>query len=100
MTTTYRWDPPPDVEPEVIEAVGAAQARLLAHERDHQTLNLLGAMDIADALRDRPVSTSCERLEAEANAAGNRILDDLRTVNRGFDAVTKGGTVPAPGANR
>lgn len=96
VTTTYGWDPPPGVGPELTRAAREDQARLLAHERGHQTIDLLGAMDVLDTLRGR--TGSCRRLRAEANAAAQAVLDDIRAVNRAYDAATQSGTVPPPGA--
>ena len=98
-TTTYRWTPPQGVSQALIAAVEEARTRLLAHEREHQTIDILGALDLVDMLREQSRTTgSCERLEEAVNAEGQRILEGLRSVNRTFDVVTKSGTVPPPGA--
>lgn len=98
-TTVYDWTPPPGVPADLIAAVESARTRLLEHEREHQTINILGALDVADLLRKRSVASQpCDRLQASVNAEGRRILERLRSVNRAFDVATQSGKVQAPGA--
>lgn len=95
-TTTFAWDPPPSAPLALVAEWGRRAAVLLAHERDHQAIAALGALDVADALL--AVRASCDRLRVEANRAGQGVLARLREVNAAFDAATGSGTVPPPGA--
>jgi predicted secreted Zn-dependent protease len=65
-------------------------AALEAHERGHRDIAVAAAARIESAIAGM-IRTNCHELGREANALGERILDDCRKRQEDYDAVTNHG---------
>ena len=92
--TVYDWTAPPGVAPGVVATVRSESAALLTHERGHQTIGLLAALDLTDALRGAS-APGCDALRARVGAASERVLGDHRAVQQAYDEATRHGAAPS-----
>ena len=97
--TTWAWRPSPAVPPNERRRIERMGETLLAHEREHETISVLGALDVIDALRGMR-GRDCDQVRTAANATGQQVLDRIREVNAALDVATQHGPVAAPGLRR
>lgn len=64
---------------------------LTEHERGHQQIALAAAEAVDSALRQLPVAKDCQRLEADANALAEQLLQDFREREYDYDRRTHHG---------
>jgi predicted secreted Zn-dependent protease len=92
VTITFpHWTPPGDVSPELEEQWRAYLAALRVHEDGHKRIALEAANEIATALSSLPVYPSCAKLERDADATGQRILERYRQQELTYDRETEHG---------
>ena len=63
-------------------------AALRVHESGHVAFAVAGANDVMKSLRAQPPQQTCDRLEAAADAEGERILDRIRAEDVRYDEET------------
>jgi predicted secreted Zn-dependent protease len=91
--TMPRWEPPETVDQDDVREWIRYLAALWRHERGHMRNGLDAANRIDDLLRGLAATSSCDELEAKADAAGEAMLDRFRERDRAYDEATDhGGT--------
>ena len=66
---------------------------LQAHQEGHVELALNSAREIERAIMALPPASSCEQLQASANATGRRLQEQLAADDREYDKRTQQGTL-------
>jgi predicted secreted Zn-dependent protease len=90
--TLPRWTPPQDAEAGLRKAWVAFADALHAHENGHVDLARAAARALHDTLSFVRGAT-CDEVEREANAAGQRVLGRLEDAHRRYDTQTRHGAV-------
>ena len=86
-----RWKPPGRVDPAAVAEWNRYLGRLWEHERGHARNALAAAREIQSMLARLPAAPDCPRLELNAQAAADRILDRWNRENDAYDEATDGG---------
>lgn len=66
-------------------------AALRVHESGHAAFAVAGVNDVMESLRAQPPQQTCDRLEAAADAEGERIVDRIRAEDLRYDRETDHG---------
>jgi len=92
VTITFpHWTSPGDVSTELEGQWRAYLAALAVHEDGHKRIALEAANEIATALSSLLAYPSCAKLERDADATGERILERYRQQEQSYDRETEHG---------
>ena len=94
LTVVYampRWKPPGRVDPAAVTEWNRYLERLWEHERGHARNGLAAARDIRSMAAGLSAAPDCRRLESEANAAAERIIDRWEREDVAYDDATDHG---------
>lgn len=88
--TLPRWSPAPSISPDIVREWRRFVSALEGHERGHRYIGADAAREVLRRIRDVQ-AMHCTAIGAEANALGQRILDDYRERQRAYDDETRHG---------
>ncbi|UJJ30061.1 DUF922 domain-containing protein [Halopseudomonas maritima] len=93
--TSYipRLQPDPQRAASVQQQWDSYLLALQAHQEGHVELALNSAREIERAIMALPPASSCDQLQASANATGRRLLEQLAADDREYDKRTQQGTL-------
>lgn len=91
VTQLPKWNPPPNVGPDLIAKWERYLAKLEEHEKGHRDIALKAARAVAQSLQSLAPQSSCEEMERVADAEGKRILNMARDTERTYDETTDHG---------
>ena len=89
--TIPRWEPPASAEEELVERWEEYMTALVAHEQGHAEIAKQAAQAVQQAVQDLPDYPTCHALEYEADALGERILEEFRQRQAEYDRLTEHG---------
>ncbi len=94
VTITYtmpEWTPPPGADPALVGRWRRYEASLERHEEGHASHGIAAGREVLEELQRVAPRASCDRLDADVNAAGHRILDIYRARDVAYDDRTRHG---------
>lgn len=83
-----RWEPPPEVTPELVQTWDRFSAVLREHEDGHHRIAVAAAKEVRRKLGKRTRATSCEALKRKLDDTVNSVLREYRKKQAAFDADT------------
>lgn len=86
--TMPRWDAPAGAPQDLVERWQAYLSALEAHERGHAEIAEQAAEAVLEAMQALPVYLTCQALETDADALGERIIDQYRQRQADYDRET------------
>jgi predicted secreted Zn-dependent protease len=89
--TMPRWERPPGTSSAVASQWNRYVGALESHEEGHADFGREAAQRIERALGGLSARASCNQLDREANALGQRILDEIRPEEEDYDRETNHG---------
>jgi predicted secreted Zn-dependent protease len=94
VTVSYtlpEWSDPAAAPPDLVTQWNGYLAAVRRHEDGHRDNGVAAGRDVLAKLRAFGTRDTCDAANRDANAAGNRILDEYRTKDRRYDETTRHG---------